>query len=173
MCAVGSLITRAEFDRLKRELVAMRGQTPIRLQPTPLQPQAIIIIGGQTMGTFNSITYYGIEKFAGTLSGITTQTYDPGTCNSATGAETGAPSPAITAWPSGIGFGLRWDGKIYRRVIVVNDSRGGCANALLGGANDDTTYVPSVRTTTILSSKQVSVTKADASIVSGWSPDLG
>ncbi len=145
----------------------------MRLGISSTAPQLVIIIGGNSLGVFNGITTYGISKFAGTLSGVTTQTYDPGTVNSATGVETGAVSPAITAWPAGLGYGTLWDGDAYSRVIVCNDSRGTMASALIGGASDDTTYAPTYRQVRMLSSRIVPVTKADGTIVSAYSPDLG
>ncbi len=161
------------IDRLETELDRLRNLVPVRLGISSTAPVVIVVIGGASLGTFNSITTYGIAKFNGTLSGVTTQTYDPGTVNSATGAETGAPSPAITAWPSGLGYGTMWDGDTYSRVIVCNDSRGTMAVAMIGGASDDTTYAPTTRQSRILAQRIISVTKADGSIVSAYSPDLG
>ncbi len=142
-------------------------------RPAPGPPIGIIIIGGQSMGTSNGITYYGIEKFAGILESIAVSAYDPGTVDPDTGAETAAPTPGLTAWPSGLGYGTVFANGVYTRVRVVNDSRGGCANALIGGASDDTTYAPSVRQTTILSSRLVAVTLSDGSSITAWSPDIG
>lgn len=161
------------ISELELNLRRLEHRVPVRLGLPPGPPRAIIIIGGQTLGTFNSITTYGIKKYSGTLASITTQTYDPGTVNATTGAQTGAPSPAITAWPDGIGFGTMFDGEEYSRVIVCNDSRGTMQTALIGGASDDTTYAPSERQVTILSARTISVTLADASIIEAWSPDLG
>lgn len=146
---------------------------PSRFAGGGSSPVLIIVIGGQVLGTFNAITTYGITKFSGTLSGITTQTYDPGTVNATTGAETGAPSPAIGSWPAGIGYGTRWNGNGFDRVIICNDSRGMMATALIGGASDDTTYAPSFRQVRMLSQRLVAVTKADATTVSAYSPDIG
>ncbi len=160
-------------DQLETEIARLRDLIPVRLNPSSTAPVVIIVIGGASLGTFNSITTYGIAKFSGTLSAVTTQTYDPGTVNSATGAETGGPSPAITAWPSGLGYGTLWDGDTYSRVIVCNDSRGTMAVAMLGGASDDTTYAPTYRQSRILSQRIVSVTKADGTSISAYSPDLG
>ncbi len=58
-------------------------------------------------------------------------------------------------------------------MIVCNDSRGTMATALIGGASDDTTYAPTYRQVRMLSSRFVKVTKADASIVMAFSPDIG
>ncbi len=162
-----------ELHRLVAEL--QRGQAQRQLWSYPPQgPQLIYPIGGQTLGTSGAITSYGIKKFSGNLSGITTQTYDPGTCNPTTGAETAGPSPARTAWPDGLGFGDLWNGTAFVRVIIVNDSQGCMAGALSGGASDDTTYLPTgTSPTRMLSKAIVSVTKADASIVLAYVPLLG
>lgn len=161
------------IDSLERDLEWLTQQVPIRIGISDSGIKPIIVIGGQSLGTFNTITTYGITKFSGTLSGITTQTYDPGTVNSSTGAETGGPSPAITAWPSGLGYGTMWNGSTYERVMIVNDSRGTMATALIGGASDDTTYAPTYRQVRVLSSRLVSVTLADSTTISAYSPDLG
>lgn len=161
------------ISSLETELARLQHRVPVRLGQAPGGPQTIIIIGGQTLATFNGITTYGIKRFAGTLSGITTQTYDPGTVSATTGAQTGAPSPAITAWPNGIGFGTMWDGAEYTRVIVCNDQRGGAATAMIGGASDDTTYAPTYRQTRMLSQQILEVSLADASIVLAYVPDIG
>lgn len=161
------------ISNLELELARLQHRVPVRLGPPPGPPQSIIIIGGQSLGTFNGITTYGIKLYVGTLASITTQTYDPGTVSATTGAQTGAPSPAITAWPLGIGYGTSWDGVEYSRVIVVNDSRGSMQTALIGGASDDTTYAPSYRQVTVLSSRTVSVTLADATTIEAYSVDLG
>ncbi len=137
------------------------------------RPVLIMPIGGNSLGVFNGITTYGITKVVGTLSGVTTQTYSPGTVNTSTGAETVAPSPAVTAWPGGLGYGTRWNGTIYDRVLICNDSRGSMATALIGGASDDTTYVPSYRQVRMLSQRVVSVSKLDGTLVYAYSPDLG
>ncbi len=165
-------ILAAKVLRLERQVQDMRVQLPVRIGVNR-PPMSIIIIGGQTMGTSNGITYYGIEKFAGTLSSVASASYDPGTVNSTTGAQTAGPTPAITAWPSGLGFGTACINGSYKRVMVVNDSRGGCANALVGGADDDTTYVPSLRQTTILSTRLLTVTISGGTTISAYSPDLG
>ncbi len=139
-----------------------------------MRPVGIYPIGGQTLGTSGAITSYGIKKYAGILAGITTQTYDPGTCNPVTGVETGAPSPARTAWPDGLGFGDMWDGVAFSRVIIVNDSRGCMAGALAGGASDDTTYLPtSSRPGRMVSQEIAYVTKADGSLEPAYVPLLG
>ncbi len=169
--SMADLIRR--LDRLETDLDRLRNQVPVRLGISQSSPQLIIVIGGQTLGTSGSITTYGIAKFSGTLSGITTQTYSPGTVNTSTGAETVAPSPAITAWPSGIGYGTLWDGNEYTRVLVCNDSRGTMATALIGGASDDTTYAPTYRQVRMLSQRQVTVSLADGSTVLCYSPDIG
>ncbi len=169
--SMADLIRRV--STLETELERLRNLVPVRLGISSTAPQLIIIIGGNTLGTFNGITTYGIAKFSGTLASVTTQTYDPGTVNASTGAETGGPSPAITAWPSGLGYGTLWDGDTYSRVIVCNDSRGAMATALIGGASDDTTYAPTYRQVRMLSQRIVGVTKADSSVVSAYSPDLG
>ncbi len=158
---------------LQRELATLRAQVPVRIGITTSGPVPITIIGGQTIGTFGGITTYGIKRFAGTLAAITTQTYDPGTVDTATGEQTGAPSPAITAWPLGIGFGTLFNSMVYSRVIVVNDNRGTMATLLIGGASDDTTYVPSFRQVTVLCQRQVGVTKADGTSVRAYAVDLG
>ncbi len=159
--------------QLQRHLAELRAQTPIRVGALTLAPQGIIIIAGQSMGTNNGVTTYGIEKFAGTLSSISVVAYDPGTVNATTGAETAGPTPALTAWPSGLGYGTARFRGGYKRVIVVNDSRGGCANALVGGDSSDTTYAPSVRQVTIIASRQLTVTLSDGTSILAWSPDLG
>ncbi len=158
--------------QLETELERLRNLVPVRLGISSTAPQLIIIIGGNSLGTFNSITTYGITKFSGTLSAITTQTYDPGTVNTSTGVETVAPTPAITAWPNGIGYGTLWDGDQYTRVMVCNDSRGTMASALIGGASDDTTYAPTFRQVRMLSQRQVPVTLADGTSITCYSPDI-
>ncbi len=162
-----------DINQLAERLQRLEDLVPLRIGGTPPGPVAMFVIGGQSLGTFNSITTYGIQFYSGTLSAITTQTYDPGTVNATTGVETGAPSPAISAWPLGLGFGTMWNGSTYERVVICNDARGTMATALIGGANDDTTYAPTYRQGRMLSQRTVSVTKADGTSISAYSPDLG
>lgn len=133
----------------------------------------IIPIGGQTLVTFNGITAYGVNRYSGTLASITTQTYDPGTVDATSGAETVAPSPAITAWPTGLGYGTRVTAAGYDRVIIVNDDRGALSTIMIGGASDDTTYTPSSRQSRLLFDRVALVTKADSTTVRAWVPKLG
>lgn len=167
--------TDRRIERLERDLRCLREQTAVRIGPVASSVAVgIYIIGGQSLGTFNTITTYGIVKFSGVLSGITTQTYDPGTVNSTNGVETGGPSPAITAWPNGLGYGTMFNGSTYERVMVVNDNQGTMATALIGGASDDTTYaVTTNRMCRMQSSRIVSVSLADGTSISAYSPDLG
>lgn len=161
------------LSMVESELTRLRQQVPVRIGGEGLPISPIIIIGGQTaFSDSGGVTAYMIAKLFSVLDGITTQTYDPGTVNASTGAQTGAPSPGITAWPSGLGFGTRWTGMEYERVIVVNDSRCPIPSVLVGGASDDTTYAPSTRQRTILSSRQGTVRLADNSTISVWIPDL-
>lgn len=165
--------TQRRIDKLESDLIQLRQQVPLRIGPIAINASPIIIIGGQSAGTYGGITAYIINRYtSGILDGITTQTYDPGTVNATTGAQTGAPSPAITAWPSGLGYGTRWTGSEYERVIVVNDTRCPIPTALIGGASDDTTYAPSTRQMTVLSSRRGTVRLADDSTISVWIPDL-
>lgn len=162
------------LDQLERQLASLRQQTPVRIGPTTATTiNPIIIIGGQSLGNLGGITTYGITRYSGILSGITTQTYDPGTVNATTGAETGGPSPAITAWPDGLGYGTLWNGTTFERVIVVNDDNGPLSTALIGGASDDATYAPSYRQCRTLSTRTASVTLADLTTITAYIPDLG
>ncbi len=164
-----------ELREMRRQVYQLNresAQRPI-FPYVPTTPLPITIIGGQQLANFGGIITYGIKLFVGTLSAITTQTYDPGTVNAVTGAQTGAPSPAITAWPDGLGYGNVWNGSLFYRVMVVNDGRGTMATALTGGANDDTTYAPTFRQVKMISSRIVAVTLADGTSIQAYSPDLG
>lgn len=163
---------RLKLEALQIQHDRLRSRVPVRIGDVQT-PKAIVIIGGQSFGTFNSIESFGIMKYTpGTLSGIPNGTYDPGTVNSTTGVETGAPTPGKSAWPVGLGYGTLWTGFSYLRVIVCNDQRGIAAASLIGGADDDTTYAPSWRTETILSQRTLTVSKVDLSLVYAYSPDL-
>lgn len=172
MSAYTEGLLRLKLETLQTEFERLRNRVPVRIGDQ-MVPQMIIIIGGNSLGLFNGITTYGIRKFNGTLSSVTTASYNAGTVNPSTGAETGGPTPAITAWPSGLGYGTRYNGLGYDRVFVVNDSRGTMATALIGGASDDTTYAPSYRQVRMLSQRQIIVTKADGSSLLAYSPDIG
>ncbi len=160
-----------KIQALQTEMARLQRLVPVRIGDQQ-SPQTIIIIGGQSFGALGGITTYGILKHNGILSGIPNGTYDPGTVNPTTGAETVAPTPAIDAWPDGIGPGTRWTGSAYKRVIVCNDSRGTAQKALIGGASDDTTYAPSDRQETIFSQRVITVAKVDLTVVSCYSPDF-
>lgn len=134
---------------------------------------AVYILGGQSLGTYNTITSYGILKLSTTLSGITTQVYSPGECNPTTGAETVAPSPAITLWPTGLGFGVALGANGYERVIVINDGRSGPATLLVGTSTSNPTRIPSPLEGLIYSTRTGTVSLLDGSTITGVIPDFG
>jgi hypothetical protein len=134
---------------------------------------SVYIVGGQSLGTYNLVTTYGIVKQTGILSGITTQVYDPGECDPITGAEFLAPSPAITAWPAGLGYGTKFGAAGYQRVMVVNDGRAGTATLLVGSATDNPTRIPSAQEGMIYSTRTGPVTLADGTSITAVIPDFG
>lgn len=133
----------------------------------------IYIIGGNSLGTYGAVTSYGITKQNVILSGITTQVYSPGECNPTTGAETVAPSPAITLWPSGIGFGTALTAAGYVRVIVINDLRSGPATLLVGSSTSNPTRAPSPLEGMVYATRMGTVSLLDDSTISGYIPDFG
>jgi hypothetical protein len=157
----------------RRQLREDHRELPSRWAGYRRTPCGLIIIGGQSLGTVNGVTAYGIEKFAGTLTGIPDLSYHPGEVDPETGAETTGPTPGITAWTSGLGYATAWDEDGFWRVIVCNDSRGGCANLLKGGESDDTTYVSSGRQVTVMSSREIATLLASGNYLDCWSPDVG
>lgn len=162
-----------QLQRMQDELARLRALTPVVIGSASTVLSPITIIGGQSLGTYNAITSYGIGRYSsGILPAVTTQTYDPGTVHPTSGAQTGAPSPAINAWPTALGYGNRWTGVQYERVIVVNDSRCPIPTSLIGGASDDTTYAPSTRQMTVMSSRMGAVSLLDGSTISAWIPDF-
>ncbi len=138
-------------------------------------PVLIVIIGGQEIDTLSGIITYGIKRFSGTLTGIPTTTYDPGTVDPVTGAETVGPSPAIDLWPDGLGYGDKLEAGVYTRVIVCNDDRGLMVTALLGSTDAEApNYTPSGFQIRMLTERQVTVLMDDAlTTLSAYSPDIG
>jgi hypothetical protein len=162
-----------ELIRLRTQVERLSARVPVRSTAPPTAPVAAYIIGGQSLGLYNAITTYGITKYIGTLGSITTQTYSPGTVNATTGAETAGPSPAITAWPSGLGYGTTFGAAGYGRVIVVNDSRAGTATLLIGSSTANPTFVPSAMEGMVYSTRYGAVTLADGTTITALIPDFG
>lgn len=167
------------------DLVAAAGLTTLWQEGTAGDRYAIVrfggasvdystyIVGGQTLSTYNGVTTYGITKHIGILSGITTQVYSPGECNPTTGAEAVAPSPAITAWPAGLGYGTLIGASGYSRAIVVNDDRAGTATLLVGSSTANPTFAPSIMEGRIYSTRTGPVTLADGTSITAVIPDFG
>lgn len=131
------------------------------------QAYVIDIIGGQLLTSSGGVNFYGVKYLNYSISS-SASALNPGACNSSTGVQTASPSPSISAWPDGLGYGNMWDGSSWSRVIIVNDVSSPTGFPVLGYQSDEMGIEPTDKHYRVYSTKTRQIALPDSSTVTAY-----